>query len=166
MALRRWRTKRLNASSSVTAMGRGRGGSIGSSSMMVAGRRAMTSARSERNAASRMLWVTKITVLRLACQMRCSSTAISSRVIAVERAERLIHQQDARIMHERPANRDALAHAARELTRQQSGKFVDFCHAQQVHRAWFVLPARQLQQLDGKQHVLQDRAPGQQNRAL
>src|SRR6476469_9005431 len=40
------------------------------------------STRSEWNAASRMLWVTKITVFRFACQMRKSSTPISSRVRA------------------------------------------------------------------------------------
>ena len=63
-------------------MCRGRGRSMFSSSTIVAGRRPMTRTRSDRNAASRMLWVTKITVLRCACQMRRSSTPISSRVIA------------------------------------------------------------------------------------
>src|SRR5262249_52590671 len=43
----------------------------------------------------------------------------------VQCAEWLIHQQDAGIVHKRPANRDALPHAPRQLTRQHGGKFVE-----------------------------------------
>ena len=122
---------------------------------MVAGRRPITSTRSDRNTASRMLWVTKTTVLRLACQMRSSSTAHLVARDRVERAERLVHQQDARIVHERPADRGALAHAARELARQHAGEFVDLRHAQQLAARAASYCARGSRSSSiGKQHVV------------
>jgi hypothetical protein len=84
----------------------------------------------------------------------------------IEGTERLVHQENAWIVNERSANRYTLPHAARQLPWQQAGIFIDFRHAQQFHRPRRVLGARKLEQLDGKQHILQHRSPRQQNRAL
>ena len=138
-----------------------------SSSMMVAGRRPITSTRSDRNAASRMLWVTKITVLRLACQMRSSSTPISSRVMASSALNGSSISRMRGIVDERPADRHALAHAARELARQQAGEFVELapCAATPARAARYCARGSFSSSI-GKQHVVEHRAPRQQHRAL
>src|SRR5262245_28668298 len=48
----------------------------------------------------------------------------------IEGTERLVHQENAGVVNERSANRNALPHAARQLTRQQAGIFIDFRRAQ------------------------------------
>lgn len=60
----------------------GCGVSIRISAIIGVGRRPMIKTRSERNAASRILWVTTTLISRVACQMRNNSSLISSRVIA------------------------------------------------------------------------------------
>ncbi len=87
------------------------------SSPMRPGRGVITSTRSARNTASVVEWVMNSTVLRRSIQMRCSSTFMVSRVMRVERAERLVHQQQRRIVDQRAHQRDALLHAAGQLPR-------------------------------------------------
>ena len=43
----------------------------------------------------------------------------------VERAERLVHQQDRRLEGERPGDRDPLLHAARQLVRVVPGEVAE-----------------------------------------
>src|SRR5262249_36910107 len=52
----------------------------------------------------------------------------------VERAERLVHEQDARIGNERARERYPLAHAAGELPRALVDCIVEMHEAQQLHR--------------------------------
>ena len=78
----------------------------------------MTSTRSARNTASGIECVISSTVLPVSRWMRISSTFIRSRVMRVERAERLVHQHDLGIVHQRAADRGALLHAAGELPGQ------------------------------------------------
>src|ERR1051326_2277380 len=84
----------------------------------------------------------------------------------VERAERLVPQQDARVVPPRAAEGGALAHAAGELARQQPRELVEFGHAQQFERTAPIALAWQLLQLDREHYVLQYAPPRQQNRRL
>ena len=71
--------------------------------------------RSPRHTASRTLWVTNTIVLR---RVRPDVLDVAVKLLArqrVERRERLVHQQHARIGRERARQRDALLHAARQL---------------------------------------------------
>jgi hypothetical protein len=56
--------------------------------------------------------VTNRTVFRSASQMPSSSSCISTRVWLSRRAERLVEQQDLRIVGERAGERRALLHSA------------------------------------------------------
>jgi hypothetical protein len=84
----------------------------------------------------------------------------------VESAERLVHQKRAWVVDKRPADGGALAHAARELTRQRVGELLELRHLEELESAGPVLLQRFPEQLDGKQDVVEDRAPGQQDGAL
>ena len=64
-----------------------------------------------------MLWVTNTTVMFLCCVQMLQ---IDVELIAgqrVERAERLVHQQQPRIEQQRAAHRNALPHSARQRAR-------------------------------------------------
>ena len=82
--------------------------------LMRPGERVSTTTRSDRNTASSTLWVTNSTVLRSRSQIRAARSACRCG-LRVERAERLVHQQDARPVGERARDRDALLHAAGQL---------------------------------------------------
>ena len=76
--------------------------------------------RVDRNTASGIEWVTKTTVLPV-CVPQLQQLLVE--VVAddlVERAERLVHQQQVGVEGQRAGDRGALLHAARELP----GKFV------------------------------------------
>ena len=65
--------------------------------------------------ASSMSWVMKITV-RLSVSQTCSSSScICSARLRVERAERLVHQEELGLHQQAARDADALLHAAREL---------------------------------------------------
>ena len=81
-------------------------------SLMWPGRADMTAMRSARNTASCTSWVTKMTVLRERCQMSQELALHQAAGLRVERAERLVHQQDMRIDRQRAGDRGALLHAA------------------------------------------------------
>ena len=65
-----------------------------------------------------MLWVTNSTVLRVRQPQRLEIDAHLLARQRVERAERLIHDQQRRIMDQRAHDRGALAHAARQFAWQ------------------------------------------------
>ena len=67
--------------------------------------------------ASAMSCVTRTTVFRTCSWMRRNSRCISARVTGIERAERLVHQQDRRIGRQRARHADALTLAARQFIR-------------------------------------------------
>ena len=81
------------------------------------GRADMTTTRSPRKTASEMLCVMSMMVLRLrlpdALQLEVHALARQG----IERAERLVHQQDLRIARQRTADAGALLHAAGQLIR-------------------------------------------------
>ncbi len=82
------------------------------------GRADITTARDAMNTASSISWVTKITVLRSCSQMPSSNSCIKRAGLVVERAERLVEQQDLRIVGERTRKGGALLHTAGELLRK------------------------------------------------
>ena len=81
------------------------------------GRALMTTTRDERKTASGIEWVTNTTVVPVRSQIRRTSCVHPLAGHLVERPERLVHEQDRRLEGERPGDRDALLHAARELVR-------------------------------------------------
>ena len=81
------------------------------------GRYVMTSTRSESCTASVRLCVISSVVCASCCWICSTLSPSSSARLLVERRERLVHQQDARLRRERPRDGDALAHAARQLRR-------------------------------------------------
>ncbi len=91
------------------------GSAIGTSALMRPGRALITSTRVARKIASSMSWVTNSTVLRSRSQMPSSSSCIKRAGLVVERAERLVQQQDRGIVGERARDGGALLHAAGEL---------------------------------------------------
>ena len=83
--------------------------------MIRPGRGDITTTRSERNTASGIEWVTNTTAAPVsAADARQLGLHPLARHL-VERAERLVHQQQPRTLGERARDRDALLHAAREL---------------------------------------------------
>ena len=86
-------------------------------SAMRPGRALMTTTRDDRKTASGIECVTNTTVVPVCSQMRRTSGVHPLAGHLVERAERLVHQQDRRLEGERPGDRDALLHAARQLVR-------------------------------------------------
>ena len=94
---------------------RSRGKSQSITSMMRPGRGDITTIRVDRNTASGIEWVTKTTVLPV---LRPQPQQLLVELVAddlVERAERLVHQQQLRLERERAGDRGALLHAAGEL---------------------------------------------------
>ena len=92
------------------------------------GRGDMTTIRSPRRAASRTLWVTNSTVVRAVADEGVELLVQGVAGHRVEGAERLVHQQDVGVLGQRPGQRAALAHAARQLVRPLRGE------AAEVHR--------------------------------
>ena len=107
-----------------------RGRSIGTSKLAVTrpGRGDITTMRSPRRAASRTLWVTNTTVRPRSRDERLELLVEHVAGHRVERAERLVHQQDVGVLGEGPGQRAALAHAARQLVGTLVGE------AAEVHR--------------------------------
>ena len=84
----------------------------------------------------------------------------------VERAERLVHQHDLGIVHQRPADRGALLHAAGQLPGQLLLKAFEPDQLQQRLRARQIFLARQPLHVDRQHDVGEDVAPRQQQRVL
>ncbi len=77
----------------------------------------------------------KITVLRL---LAPDPQQFEIHLLArhgVERAERLVHQQEPRVLHERAHDRGALLHAAGKLERIALREFAQADHREKIERA-------------------------------
>ena len=118
---RRRRARRPRAES----MRRGRGMSTGNSSATRPGRLDSSTTRSPRRTASRTLWVTKTTVSAGLAPDPLELVVQDVAGHRVERAERLVHEQHVGVLGERARERDALAHAARQLVRPLVGEAVE-----------------------------------------
>ncbi len=77
----------------------------------------MTATRSPSVIASVWSWVTYIVVTSRSRWMRVISARISHAELRVEVRQRLVHQERARLAHDRAAHRDALPLTARERAR-------------------------------------------------
>ncbi len=85
--------------------------------MIRPGRAVITTMRWESRIASWRLCVTKTTVFRVRAQMPEEPLAHEEPRLLVERAERLVHEEDRRVEGERAGDGHALLHPARELAR-------------------------------------------------
>ena len=109
--------------------------------------------------ASSMSWLTKMIVfLRRDCIARNSSCS-ASRDKRIERAERLVHQQDRRIGGERAGNADALRLPARQLARIAPGVVsgIEPDHLEQLERTLVPPFDRPAQETRNDADVLLDR---------
>ena len=84
-------------------------------SWMRPGRGDITTMRVDRNTASGIEWVTNSTVLPVTSHRPQQLLVELVAHDLVERAERLVHQQKVGIERQRPGDRGALLHAARQL---------------------------------------------------
>ena len=84
----------------------------------------------------------------------------------VERAERLVHQQDLRVLRERPRQRGALPHAARELVRTLLREVREVHHLEQLLAAFAPPLARRAGQLQRELDVAAHGQPREQRRLL
>src|SRR5207249_9594427 len=135
----------LKAALSQIAIERGRAKGIVRSSTILAGRRVMTSTRSARNTASRdpvRHEQRGLGVLLPEIQQQLVHLVAGDRV---ERAERLVHQQQFGVVDQRPADRDALAHSARQLMRLLVHEPVETDALQQLSRAVAIASERAFQ---------------------
>ena len=93
------------------------------------GRADITPTRSDSRAASSRAWVISSTVAPVSRHSRSNSSPISSRRLLVQRTERLVQQDQARLHHQRAGDAHALPHAAGQLRR------VGACELPQAHEA-------------------------------
>ena len=137
------------------------------------GRGDSTRMRSARKAASLIEWVTRTTVLPVAIQIRCSSTFMLSRVMRIEGAERLVHQQDVRIEAQRARDRRR-AGACRPTARAGSASRSRRCRPApaELRAPWRVARRGDAAQLQRQRDVVLDRTatgtgsrPGRRRRA-
>jgi hypothetical protein len=77
----------------------------------------------------------------------------------IERAERLVHQQKFGIVHERAADRDALAHPTRQFVRLLVHEAVEADPLQQQLRTRAIGIQRPLQDTEREQHVVERALP-------
>src|SRR5262245_40999715 len=77
----------------------------------------------------------------------------------IERAERLIHQEQARLLHQRAADGGALAHAARQFARKFLAEALEPDLLQQFLNARAILGAIPSLDLDRQQNVIEHVAP-------
>ena len=84
----------------------------------------------------------------------------------VERAERLVHEQQPGLLGERAGDRDALLHAARELVGVAVGEVGEADHLEQLGHAGRAGSGCHAVQFERQRDVRGDRAPRQQPRRL
>ena len=82
--------------------------------------------------------------------------------LLVERAERLVHQQDVGFQAERARQRRALAHAAGQLSRKMLGEAVEADRFQRTARALVPFGLRHALKLHAEHDVLEHRVPRKQ----
>src|SRR5262249_13186222 len=130
-ACRQCRFSATKAGSVETSGLRGRGSGTGISSMMRPGAALMINTRSARKIASSTSWVTNRTVVLNSAQSSSRFSCITARVCGIERAEGLVHEQDGRLVGERPRDADPLLHATRKLGRIAMGETGQADHIEQ-----------------------------------
>jgi hypothetical protein len=86
--------------------------------------------------------------------------------LRVERAERLVHQQDARAVRERARDRDALLHPARQLVRIHVGEAREPDQIEPLQRLALGLAAAAAVHPQAEHHVLLHGEPRKQRVAL
>ena len=146
---------------------RGRGRSTSTISATRPGRGDITMTRSASSTASEIEWVTNRTAIGLALPQRQQRQAHLLARQRVERAERLIHEQDARILHKAAADRDALLHAAGQLARHALFEAGEARRAAAAHGRARARPARRGRiRLSGKVTLRSTFSPRQQRRRL
>ena len=84
----------------------------------------------------------------------------------VERAERLVHQDQLGIMDQRAGDRGALLHAAGQLVGIFVGEPVEPHQCEKIARARAAFRHGKAEDLGGQQHVVDDAAPLEQERLL
>ena len=84
----------------------------------------------------------------------------------VERAERLVHQQQCRMLDQRAANAGALTHAAGQFVRQAVGEIRDAGDLQKLVGVLPIVIDIVAHQFNRQQNVVEHGAPRQQNRVL
>ena len=126
----------------------------------------ITTTRVERKTASEIECVTKTTVdgELLPDREQLEVQALPGHL--VERAERLVHQQQRRLEGKRACDRDALLHAARELPRMVIAEDVQLDEVEHLLHARLAPRAVPAEQLERQGDVLRDGAPFEQHRVL
>ena len=125
--------------------------------------------RSARRAASRTLCVTNRTVKRPVCPEPLELVVQHVAGHRVERAERLVHQQDVGVLRERAGERDPLAHAAGQLVRPLVGEVRRGAPGRAAASARWrvrVAPAARPRSSQRELDVARDREPREQRRLL
>jgi hypothetical protein len=84
----------------------------------------------------------------------------------VERPERLVHQEELGLDHERPGDRGALLHAARELPWVVAGEVAELDEVEHLARAPLTLARGHAEDFQRQLHVRLDRSPVEQHRGL
>ena len=120
---------------------------------------------SESSSASSTSWVTSRTVRGPGREREQPALHLGPRD-GVERAERLVEEQDALARHQRAKERDTLAHAAGELLRHRVGELGKPESVEEGARLPAGLLARVAAIGEGERGVVQRGAPGQEQVAL
>ena len=84
----------------------------------------------------------------------------------IERTERLVHQQQRRVVDQRPRDRDPLTHSAGQLERIAVGEILETDLLQHAQRTLLVFARIEAAELDLHEHVFERRAPVEQHRTL
>ena len=100
---------------------------------------------------------------------RADALDVERHLVAGERVqgpEGLIHEQERRVVDERPADGHTLAHAARELVGEPALEPLQSHAAQELQRPIPVAPGIEPAHLELEEDIVQRGAPGQQHRVL
>ena len=111
---------------------RSRGQPVSMISMKRPGRADMAPTRSASIAASSSAWVISSTVAPVLPPQPQDFVAHEEARLRIERAERLVEQNEARLQHQRARDADALAHAAGQLRRIGAGEILQAHEGERV----------------------------------
>ena len=80
---------------------------------------------------------------------------------SIQRTERLVHEQQHRIVNERPRNGHTLLHSSGELPDMTFAEFGEIDELQKLPDPPFPIPYIETQNFNRQKHVVEDRPPGQ-----